>query len=207
MNQPKKTFSILSFLLIVLIGASALLAQTDQKPQAEVSYEAILQVVIGQQDASMKIDIPPALSPISRQLRENFTFPSYRLANTFIGRISSAGTLEYKSISDILSQPADQDAPIFVEWNLGRLQSVGDNRGQNVLYVQPFRFGARVPVRTETPRGSDGKPYAVVNYEAIGLTINRVGLPESKPTLIGTLSLPKTTGTMFLVLTIRPTSN
>jgi len=47
----------------------------------------------------------------------------------------------------------------------------------------------------------------VLNYEAVGLNMNRVSLPENKPTLIGTLSLPKTTGTMFLVLTVRPTEN
>ena len=208
MNHPKRFFSLLSIMLIAIASASALNAQTDAKLQPEPNYEAMLQVIIGQSDAAVKNDIPQNLTAISRQLRENFSFPSYRLANTFIGRISNTGSLEYKSVSDVFGQPSEQqDAPIFLEWSLGRLQTAPDARGQNVVVAQPFRFGARVPVNVAGPKGADGRSSVVLNYEAVGLNMNRVSLPENKPTLIGTLSLPKTTGTMFLVLTVKPTEN
>ena len=35
------------------------------------------------------------------------------------------------------------------------------------------------------------------NYESIGLTMSIIGLPANTPTLVGTISLPKTTGTIF----------
>jgi hypothetical protein len=68
-----------------------------------------------------------------------------------------------------------------------------------VIVAQPFRFGARVPIRVAEP----GKPGAAINYESIGLTINRVSFRENVPTLLGTISLPRTAGTLFIVLTVR----
>jgi hypothetical protein len=46
-----------------------------------------------------------------------------------------------------------------------------------------------------------------VNYEGVGLTAYRISVASSRPTLVGTISLPKTAGTMFLVLTVRPAEN
>jgi len=206
MNQPSKILSLLSSLLIVLFGASTFFGQADAKTQADPSYEAVLQVILGVNDASARGDMPQSLSAISKQLRDNYSFPNYRLANTFIGRITNNGTLEYKSVSDIFGQPSEQDAPIFLEWTLGRLQGMPGPGGQPVLNAQPFRFGARVPVRIGA-RTAEGKTNDVINYEGVGLTMNRVSFPENKPTLIGTLALPKTTGMMFLVLTVKPTGN
>ena len=95
MNQPKRIFSFLSIMLIVLCGASTFFAQADPNLRPEQSYEAVLQVVLGVNDASVKTDIPQNLSTISKQLRDNYSFPSYRLANTFIGRVTNNGTLEH----------------------------------------------------------------------------------------------------------------
>ena len=74
---------------------------------------------------------------------------------------------------------------------------------QNGFQARSFRFGARVPVRVGTTRDSAGAVTPVVNYEPVGLTMNMIGLPANTPTLIGTISLPKTTGTIFLVATVR----
>jgi hypothetical protein len=43
----------------------------------------------------------------------------------------------------------------------------------------------------------------VINYEAVGISMNLIGLPANTPTLIGTISLPKTAGTIFLVATVK----
>jgi hypothetical protein len=44
----------------------------------------------------------------------------------------------------------------------------------------------------------------MTNYESIGLDLNRVTLAENTPTVIGTLTLPNTAGTLFLVMTAKP---
>ena len=70
--------------------------------------------------------------------------------------------------------------------------------------MQTFRFGARVPIVIAKIAGDDAKGVPVTNYESVGLTLNRVSLTENSPTLIGTIALPRTTGTVFLVMNIRP---
>ncbi|MEP6849589.1 MAG: hypothetical protein ABI999_12095, partial [Acidobacteriota bacterium] len=99
----------------------------------------------------------------------------------------------------------DSDTPTFLEWSLGGLRTSTNDKGRMIFQAEPFRFGARVPVRGTNMIGDGGKLASITNYESIGVTVNRVSLSENTPTLIGTLSLPKTAGTIFLVLTIKPT--
>ena len=188
-------------LCLLIAAVLPAFSQQESKPQFESSYEALLQVVIGSDQAG---ELPSSLAPIARQLRSNFGYAGYRVANTYIGRLSSGGSLEYKSVADLLGQPQESDTPTFLEWNLMRLREGKDERGQTVFLADPFRFGARVPVRVgrKTPEGSEA-----INYEGVGLTASRISVAPSKPTLVGTISLPKTLGTMFLVLTVRPTDN
>ena len=193
--------------LALLCVTPAFFGQTHGSTAPEPSYQAVLQVVIGQMDAPARGELPQNLSGVSKQLRENFPFSGYRLANTFIGRIATAGSLEYKSVSDIFGQTSETDAPTFLEFNLGRLSISSDERGQTVLLAQPFRFGARVPIRVSRSKTPDAPASDVLNYESVGLNMNRISVPENKPTLVGTLSLPKAAGTMFLVLTVRPAEN
>ena len=61
-----------------------------------------------------------------------------------------------------------------------------------------------MPLVTSRVTGEGGKTIPVTNYESVGLTLQRISIAEGTPTLIGTISLPRTTGTVFLVLTVRP---
>ncbi len=62
-------------------------------------------------------------------------------------------------------------------------------------------------MKTGQTKNSEGQVIDIINYESVGLTMNRTSLGENKPTLIGTLSLPKTSGTLFLILTIKAVEN
>jgi hypothetical protein len=72
----------------------------------------------------------------------------------------------------------------------------------NGFQARGFRFGARVPIQTASIKDGGGVN-PIVGYEPIGLTMSMIGLPFDTPTLVGTISLPKTTGTIFLVATVR----
>ena len=50
---------------------------------------------------------------------------------------------------------------------------------------------------------ANAKTAAVTNYESIGLNLRRISLVENTPTMIGTLNLPGTNGTIFLIMTVR----
>ncbi len=197
MNLSKQTFSLLLSPLLVLLFLSVAIAQPDSQ-QLEPSYEIALQVVIGSNDAGAKTDLPAGLAGISKQLRGTFSFSNYRLANTFLGRISNTGNIEYKSISNIAGQESVADAQTFLEWSMANFRAL-----PNGFQARSFRFGARVPVRLGSARDVPGGAVNPINYESVGLSVNMIGLPANTPTLVGTISLPGTTGTIFLIVTIK----
>ena len=190
MKQTRK-FSLLAFSLFILLAFSP--ASAQQPEQVERNYEITLNVLIGSNEAGQRAELPPHLSSISRQLKANFSFANYRVVNTFFGRVSNTGNLEYKSVSNILGQEAEAEAHTFLEWTLAGFRAT-----PNGFQARTFRFGARIAVRI----GKVGEGGLV--YEPIGLTVSLIGFPANTPTLIGNISLPKTTGTIFLVVTIRP---
>ena len=203
MNQPKIAVSAVTLLLLFFTFSVRSFAQADAKSDIGPSYDIVLQIVTGTNDGS-RSDLPQNLSVVSKQLRGNFSFSSYSLANTYLGRVANAGTLNYKSVSDILRQNAPASQPSFIEWSLGNLRTTPNPGGGRMLQAQQFRFGARIPINIAARADDSGKAVAVTNYESIGLDLNRVTLAENTPTVIGTLTLPNTAGTLFLVMTAKP---
>jgi hypothetical protein len=198
MNLSKNAFSFFILPLFLLASLSSAIAQSNTTEQLEPSYEVALHVVIGSNDPVAGINLPASLAGISKHLKGNFPFSNYRLANTFLGRISNTGNIEYKSVSNILGQESDAESQTFLEWSVGNFRVV-----PNGFQARSFRFGARVPIRVGNTRDSTGAVSPLINYEGIGLSMNMIGLPANTPTLIGTISLPKTNGTIFLVATIK----
>lgn len=203
MNQPKIAFSAAVFLLVFFALSIQSFAQADLRPEIETSYDVVLQIVTGTNEGA-RSDLPQNLSAVAKQLRGNFSFSSYSLANTYLGRVASAGGLNYKSVSDILKQTAPLSQPSFVEWTLANLRTAPNAKGDKMLQAQNFRFGARIPINIGGRPDETGKIVSITNYESIGLDLNRVTLAENVPTIIGTLTLPNTAGTLFLVMTAKP---
>ncbi len=192
------------WLMLASLGIAAY-GQGDPKQAIDASYDISLKIVIGSNEAGKSGDLGQDLAGVSRQLRSTFPFASYRLAGTFIGRISNTGNYEYKSVSNIFEPVAGQrNSPTFLEWNVSNLRSGQTAKGENAFQIQQLRFGARVPVVVDGDGPEAGKRASGVSYESIGLSLVRIGLAEGAPTLIGTINLPGSEGTMFLVMTIRP---
>ena len=201
MNLSKYLVSLSLFPLLIAAMVSVASGQTTDatgQQLAEPTYEVALHVVIGSNETASSADMPPAIANVVRGLRGNFPFSNYRLASTLLGRVSNTGTIEYKSVSNIVGQ-ADAESHTFIEWSMTNLRAV-----PNGFQARSFRFGARVPIRIGTSKDSSGTNSPVVNYESVGLMLSMVGLPANTPTLVGTVSLPKTSGTIFLFATVRP---
>ena len=170
---------------------------------SDQTYEISLQVLVGSGNAVTGADVPQNLTGVVRELRTRFPFENYRLMNTYFARLGSSGTFEYKSVTNMTGEPSDVDSPSFLEWTIGQLRATDGGGQRDLLQAQPFRFGARVPVRLSTVKDEAGKPIGNIAYESIGLNMNRLIFHQNTPTLIGSLALPKTSGTLFLVLTAR----
>lgn len=210
MNQHKLIERASLAFCFIVFPALISVAQSDggrSAMQVEPSYDIALHLVIGANDGASKIggELPPSLANMSRQLKANFAFTNYRLASTFLGRISNNGTFEYKSVGNLFGKETEASPQTFLEWTLANCRSMPTAKGQPGFQAQAFRFGARVPVAAGNTRTDGGASTAAFNYEAIGLSLGKIGLAENTPTLIGTLNLPGANGTIFLIMTIRAT--
>ena len=199
MYQSRSFLSAFLFVFTLFSASAIASAQTESKSQPERDFEVVLHVLVGSNDGSSGQNLPANLTAVSRQLRSNFAFTGLRVANTFVGRISSNGNFEYKSVTNELGFDAE-GAQSFLEWSIGNLHAASTG-----LQANSFRFGARIPVKTSSLRDDSGKAAPVFSYESIGLSLTRIGIPENAPTLLGSLSLPKANGTLFLVMTVTPT--
>jgi hypothetical protein len=192
--------------LLILFSSFITAAQSDDaRPtiHVEPSYDVALHLLIGSNDGA-KGELPASLTNISKQLKANFTFSNYRLASTFLGRISNTGTFEYKSIGNLFGPETETSPHTFLEWSVANFRNMPTAKGQTGFQAQTFRFGARVPVAVSSLKSEGSATLPVYNYESIGLTLARFGLAENTPTLLGTLNLPGANGVIFLVMTVRP---
>ena len=188
--------------VFLFVGLFAALAISSSAQTATAGYDAVLHILIGSNSTTPGAEIPKTLSSVQRQLRDNFAFSNYKLTNTLLSRVATAGAVEYKSVSDVLGKEAGELPPTFIDWSF-QLRAPESLEGDR-LQLNMFRFGARVPINISRTKGPDGQSSGVINYEAVGLTTQKMSIPVGKPALIGTVSLPGTTGTLFLVMTIRP---
>jgi hypothetical protein len=87
---------------LMLLAFSAFV-QAQQTAQLEPSFDLALQLVVGSNDGA-RGDVPAELTGVTKQIKRSFGLTNYRLATTFIGRISNRGGFEYKSTSNIFGQ-------------------------------------------------------------------------------------------------------
>ena len=204
MTKSKIAFSIAAFFSVCLLSLTNGSAQTSPTgKQVEPSYEVVLQTLVASNNANNKSDIPQTLAGAVKKLKANYSYSNYRLGATFYQRVANTGTIELKSVSNEAIPSQERNFTIFSEWTLNNLQTLPDAKGQNSIQFQSFRFGQRIPVITSSVKDENGKTNSVVNYEQVGLTIQRCSLTENVPTVIGSLSTLNPGELMFLVLTVK----
>jgi hypothetical protein len=194
-RTPLKSLLVLSLLLT---SSVAIYAQS-----VEPSYDMTLQLVVGSNETGSGSDIPADLLAVSRELKTHFAFTNYRISGTLIGRIANGGTFQYKSFANAFGREQAPGSQTFMDWSVAGFRNMPMASGKQGFQAQSFRFGARVPVIIGGAKDETGKLIPSFNYEPIGLTLDKVGLSENVPTLIGTLNLPGTNGTIFLIMTVK----
>ncbi|CAN5336900.1 hypothetical protein BH10ACI2_BH10ACI2_26240 [soil metagenome] len=202
MNKYRILLTVLFCAGLMAAASLATFGQPEANPRVEPSYEVSLQLLIGS-NGGAKADFPQNLSGISSHLKSAFAFNNYRVAGTYLGRISNTGNFEYKSVDNISGRELGLNPQTFLEWSVVSLKSGTTAKGGAGFQAQNFKFGARVPVTTATVKDEAGKERPLVNYENIGLNLSKLGMQEGLPTLVGTINMPGASDTIFLVMTVK----
>lgn len=197
--KHRRFTNFLVTIYVIALGAVGAVAQN-----VESSYDLTLQLVVGSNEAGAKTEMPSSLDQFTQDIKSRFGFSGYRLAKTIHSRIVDAGGAEYKSLVNIFGETTDPMQPSFMEMSVVDLRNLSQQKGAGLFQGRVFRFGAKVPVATGGSfKDETGKSRPVTAYEHIGLTLTKFNVPEGQPTLVGTINLPGSNGTIFLVMTIR----
>jgi hypothetical protein len=202
------------FLILVLfclaVTAPVVLAQ-DEKPAApekkvdETNLETQLYMIVGTNQDVADARLPAALDPVIKELRASLPFKNYRLMATLINRVKSEGRLDLRWIGGPLLEPAPTAPvgpnPTFSDFVVRQVRLVQDAQGRNVIRMDGFKFGSRIPIQMSAPVAANATPPAF-NYESTGLNTD-ISMREGEPVIVGTLNVGPSGDAIILVVSAK----
>jgi hypothetical protein len=141
-----------------------------------------------------------------KQLRGSLPFKNYRLAATLINRVHNEGSLSLKWVAGPLlsSGAVSSNTPSFNEFRVNKVRLTLDADGQQVVRMDGFSFGARIPIQTSSTVAANAMPAPVFNYEPTGLNTD-ISMREGEAVVVGTLNLGPSGDAIILVISAKRT--
>ncbi|MBA3514549.1 MAG: hypothetical protein H0T77_09270 [Pyrinomonadaceae bacterium] len=192
--------------LPVLAQSSGPSSQKETKDD-ETNLDTQLYLLIATNQDVDDAKLPSSLAPVVAQLRGSLTFKNYRLAATLINRVKNDGRLSLQWVGGPLlpSAAASANTPSFNEFKVNNVRLTADASGQDVVRMEGFRFGARIPIQTGTAVASNGPAAPTINYENTGLNTD-ISMREGEPVVVGTLNVGPSGDAIILVISARRSS-
>ena len=191
------------------LGATAFAQGSDQAAQRdakndEINLDTQLYLLIATNQEVDDAKVPSNLEPVVKQLRASLPFKNYRLAATLINRVKNEGRLNLQWVGGPLlaSAAASSQTPSFNEFKVNQVKLATDANGRDVVRMDGFRFGARIPIQTGTAIASNSPTAPVIHYENTGLNTD-ISMHEGEPVIVGTLNLGPSGDAIILVMSAR----
>ncbi len=179
-------------------------SQAEKNDETNLDTQLFLLVATNQDIDDAKL--PAALDPVVKQLRASLPFKNYRLAATLINRVKNDGRLNLKWIGGPLgaSGAVSASTPSFNEFKINNVKLVTNVAGQQVVRMEGFGFGVRIPIITASTVASNGPMAPIINYESTGLNTD-ISMREAEPVVVGTLNIGPSGEAIILVMSARRT--
>lgn len=179
-------------------------AQADTKDD-ETNLETQLYLIVGTNQDVVESKLPGSLDPVVKQLRATLPFKNYRLAATLINRVKNEGRLDLSWIGGPLASTASPTlAPSFSQFKVRQVKLAQTSEGQQMVQMQGFNFGARIPIQTNMAVAATGGVPPAFNYENTGLATD-ISMRESEPVIVGTLNVGPSGDAIILVVSAKRT--
>lgn len=207
------TILFASLVAIFATRAQPVLAQTSgpssqkETRDDETNLDTQLYLLIATNQDVDDAKLPSSLAPVLAQLRASLPFKNYRLAATLINRVKNDGRLSLQWVGGPLlpSAAASANTPSFNEFKVNTVRLAADASGRDVVRMEGFRFGARIPIQTGTAVASNGPAAPIIHYENTGLNTD-ISMREGEPVVVGTLNLGPSGDAIILVMSARRSS-
>lgn len=212
MTVRKVLATILFSILVTLsIGGQQVLAQNaasgasqEAKVVDETNLDTQLYLLVATNQEIDDTKLPPALDSVVKQLRASLPFKNYKLISTLVNRVKNEGRLSLKWVGGPLpaSAAASPNTPSFNEFKVNQLKLVTDSGGRQVVRMDGFVFGARIPIVTGTAIAANGPAAPIFNYEQTGLNTD-ISIREGEPVVVGTLNVGPSGDAIILVMSAK----
>lgn len=215
MNLRKSLATILFAILFLgvvscsqqVFAQSSGTAAQSEKQDDETNLDTQLYLLVATNQDVDDTKLPSALDPVVKQLRASLPFKNYRLAATLLNRVKNDGRLNLKWIGGPLvpSGAVSATTPSFNEFKVNNLKLVKDASGQQVVRMEGFGFGVRIPIITASTVASNGPMAPIINYESTGLNTD-ISMREGEPVVVGTLNIGPSGDAIILVMSAKRTN-
>jgi hypothetical protein len=180
-------------------------ATTTQTAQDETNLDTQLYLVVGTNQEAETSRLPATLDGVIKQLRASLPFKNYRVAATLINRVKNEGRLSLRWVGGPLAfRPASPSTPSFSEFKVNTVKLVRDGGSQQIVRMEGFTFGARIPIHTSSTVASNTPAAPVFNYESTGLNTD-ISMREGEPVVVGTLNIGPSGDAIILVVSAKRT--
>src|SRR5258705_6723327 len=195
----RRSLSTTLFLLLfagVAICSQQVFAQSSgtvtqsEKQEDETNLDTQLYLLVATNQEVADAKLPAALEGVVKQLRASLPFKNYRLAATLINRVKNDGRLNLKWIGGPLvpSGAVSNTTPSFNEFKVNNVKLIRNAANQQLVRMEGFGFGVRIPIITAAVVASNGPAAPVINYESTGLNTD-ITMREGEPVAVGTLNI------------------
>ena len=181
-------------------------AQAETKDD-ETNLDTQLYLIVGTNQDTADSKLPAQLDPVLKQLRATLPFKNYRLAATLINRVKNEGRLDLSWIGGplaSLSGVAPVMTPSFSQFKVRQVRLTKNSEGQQMVQMQGFNFGARIPIQTSGAIAASGAVAPTFNYENTGLATD-ISMRETEPVIVGTLNVGPSGDAIILVVSAKRT--
>jgi hypothetical protein len=96
--------------------------------------------------------------------------------------------------------------PSFNEFRVNQVKLMIDGEGRQVVRLEGFGFGARIPIQSGTAIASNGPAAPIIHYENTGLNTD-ISLRENEPVIVGTLNVGPSGDAIILVMSVKKTAH
>jgi hypothetical protein len=212
--KPYRMFFMALLCAIVFATAPAVLCQDQSAARParddDTNVDTQLYVILATNRDVDGGKIPPALDPIIKRLRESLPFEHYSLAGTFLNRVKNNGRVDVNEVGRPFLVGAQTAAginnPSFNQF-YAVIHLATDSTGNDIVRMNDFRFGSRVPVvinqvMQTTGAAMGNTPIAQVNYEPVGLKTD-ISMREGTPVIAGTLHVGPQGDAIVVVVSAR----
>lgn len=212
MTARKVLATILFSILVTLsIGGQETLAQgaassSSQEAKAvdDINLDTQLYLLVATNQELEDTRLPAALDPVVKQLRSSLPFKNYKLMTTLVNRVKNEGRLSLRWIGGPLpaSAAASPNTPSFNEFKVNFVKFVWDGGGRQIVRMDGFVFGARIPIVSGTAIAANGPAAPIINYEQTGLNTD-ISIREGEPVVVGTLNVGPSGDAIILVMSAK----